>query len=235
MVRHPGRRTPPGVQETGFWRRLWAAAGHLRSCARGTWRPRKLSSRVQRGARARRSPGSGASETLPQLRVSQLSWRGTVVGTPRTAHSQVTGGTSGGIRRPEVPTHPRAGTPAVPSASEQPAGTRTAWPASSELSQKVDAAGPAPSLEEAARPRGASGSKDPHFWERTRNCQSTREGAHRRRVMSADQLLPNKEGASEEKVAAAAAPQSLGGRGRRETSRGRRLRQPRQEEESKGL
>lgn len=43
-----------------------------------------------------------------------------------------------------------------------------------------------------------------------------REAAHRLRVMSADQLLANKEGVLQEKVAAAAAaaaPRSLGGKG----------------------
>lgn len=131
------------------------------------------------------------------------------------------------------PDNPRADTPAILSAIEQQAATRTAWLSRGALSQKVNAAGPAHSLAEAARPRSAFGSKDLHFWERTGNCQSTREGAHRRRVMSADQLLHNKEGALQEKVAAVAAPRSLGDRGRREE--GRRLRQPRQAEELKGL
>lgn len=121
----------------------------------------------------------------------------------------------------------------IPSAIEQQAATRTAWLSHGAPSQKVNAAGPAHSLAEAARPLSAFGSKDPHFWERTGNCQSTREGAHRRRVMSADQLLHNKEGVLQEKVAAVVAPRSLGDRGRREE--GRRLRQPRQAEELKGL
>lgn len=130
--------------------------------------------------------------------------------------------------------HPlQAGTLEVRGASEQPAATWTAWQKNSEPSQNVNAAGPAQSLEEAAQPRSVFGSKDPHFWERTGNCQSTREGAHRRRVMSADQLLHNKEGVSQEKVAAAAAPRSLRHRGRGEGER--RLRQPRLAEELKGL
>lgn len=58
---------------------------------------------------------------------------------------------------------------------------------------------------EAARTRGAFRFKEPYFWEGTGSCQSAREGAHRLRVMSADQLLDNKEGVSQEKVAAAAA------------------------------
>lgn len=148
-------------------------------------------------------------------------------------HFQVLGGTSRGIRRSKPLTHPRRVPSRSPGASEQPAATWTSWLANSEPSQKVNVAGPAHCLEEAAQPRSALGSKDPHFWERTGNCQSTREGAHRRPVMSADQLLHNKEGVSQEKVAAAAAPQSLRDRGRGE--RGRRLRQPRLAEELKGL
>lgn len=69
---------------------------------------------------------------------------------------------------------------------------------------------------EAARTRSAFRFKEPYFWEGTGNCQSAREGAHRRRVMSADQLLANKEGLLQEKVAAAAAaaaPRGLGGEG----------------------
>uniref|UniRef100_A0A8D1M903 Histone-lysine N-methyltransferase SETD7 n=1 Tax=Sus scrofa TaxID=9823 RepID=A0A8D1M903_PIG len=58
---------------------------------------------------------------------------------------------------------------------------------------------------ESARTRSAFRFKKPYFWEGTGNCQSTREGAHRRWVMSADQLLDNKEGVLQEKVAAAAA------------------------------
>lgn len=68
----------------------------------------------------------------------------------------------------------------------------------------------------AARTPSAARFKEPHFWEGTGNCQSSREGAHRRRVMSADQLLTNKEGLLQEKVAAAAdaaAPRGLGGEG----------------------
>lgn len=50
-----------------------------------------------------------------------------------------------------------------------------------------------------------------------------REAAHRLRVMSADQLLANKEGVLQEKVAAAAAaaaPRSLGGKGQVGEGRG---------------
>lgn len=70
---------------------------------------------------------------------------------------------------------------------------------------------------ESARAGSAFRFKEPYFWEGTGNCQSAREGAHRRWVMSADQLLDNKEGVLQEKVAAAAAataaPRSLGGEG----------------------
>lgn len=58
---------------------------------------------------------------------------------------------------------------------------------------------------EYARPRSSFRFKEPYFWKGTGNCQSAREGAHRRWVMSADQLLDNKEGVLQEKVAAAAA------------------------------
>ncbi|CAM9662746.1 unnamed protein product [Rangifer tarandus platyrhynchus] len=92
---------------------------------------------------------------------------------------------------------------------------------------------------EPARTGSAFRFKEPYFWEGTGNCQSAREGAHRRRVMSADQLLDNKEGVLQEKVAAAAAtaaPRSLAGKGasgRREE--GRRLPGQLKAKELKGL
>lgn len=49
-----------------------------------------------------------------------------MVGTPYTAHFQVTGGTSRGIRPSEPPTHARAGILVVPCAREQRAAARTA-------------------------------------------------------------------------------------------------------------
>jgi hypothetical protein len=57
--------------------------------------------------------------------------------------------------------------------------------------------------------------REPHFWEGTGNCQSARQGAPGRWVMSADPPRDNKEGTSEEKVAAAAAtPGGSGARAR---------------------
>lgn len=66
---------------------------------------------------------------------------------------------------------------------------------------------------EPARTGSAFRFKEPYFWEGTGNCQSAREGAHRRWVMSADQLLDNKEGVLQEKVAARRHPGAWRARG----------------------
>lgn len=94
---------------------------------------------------------------------------------------------------------------------------------------------------EYALPRSAFRFKEPYFWKGTGNCQSAREGAHRRWVMSADQLLDNKEGVLQEKVAAAAtakaAHRSLRGEGKVGEGRGGRRLLPQQlkAKELKGL
>lgn len=122
---------------------------------------------------------------------------------------------------PSVPA-PLEAASAEPSAREPPSTPGTAWRARSARGRGAAEeqpcwAGGLPGWgAETARTRSAFRSKEPYFWEGTGNCQSAREGAHRRRVMSADQLLANKEGLLLEKVAAAkatAAPRSLGGEG----------------------
>lgn len=170
------------------------------------------------GARARGSCGAGVSETLPWLpllfggcpeaglegsarRTSKLpphSWRSGVISPPRAVpqQSQVP------ARSPVHPTACRARS--APSRAE--AKDKPRW-----------ARGLAGCGAESARTRSAFRFKEPYFWEGTGNCQSAREGAHRRWVMSADHLLDNKEGVLQEKVAAAvavtAAPRSLRGEG----------------------
>lgn len=205
--RNRGWLSPPGSRKPARWRDA-APQEHLRSRACGA-RAAPGGKRGEVGTWARGSRGAGASETLRERPSLFGACRGVgVAGRHSTANLPASprraGGRERGARDPSTPRTAR-GAPGAHGDAEEP---------------RRNADGPGRGLlgwgAETAATRSAFRFKEPYFWEGTGSCQSAREGAHRRRVMSADQLLANKEGLLLEKVAAAkatAAPRSLGGEG----------------------